>query len=297
MTFSIFNVAALLAALAALAVLVRFGYWLNEGRKLQTSGYMPPPSSRFARGFYKGACKLLSWLYVGPIKVIGEENQEFVGRGIILPNHHIWPDFAVVGKSIKFSFRQIAKAGEIKNPIVGALSAWIGTVGVQVEGGKSQDGAANAVVDAGAKVLAASYGSRMLLFPQGLLVPDNVLRPKQFRTGAMRIVRKAEAAIGSDPIYVLPVAVHYIRDPKRATGMHRFLHAIGLKFFRRVTLNASVEAPGGGRMNEFHVFYNYGAVVAIGKPIAVKDLPADAREATELVRQKIDELLTLAKNN
>ncbi len=293
---TLWSVVYLVAALFVLVVLFRFGYWLKEGRKLQTSGYMPPPSSRFARGCYKSACRLLSWLFVGPIKVLNESNQEFVGRGIILPNHHIWPDFAVVGKSIKFSFRQIAKSAEIKNPLVGALSAWIGTVGVQVEGGKSQDGAGNAVIDAGAKVLSASYGSRMLLFPQGLLVPDNVLRPKQFRTGAMRMVRQAEAAIGDEPLYVLPVAIHYIRDPKRATRFQRFLHAVGLKAFRRVTLNASVEAPGGGRMNEFHVFYNYGAVVAIGKPIAAKDLPADAREATEIIRQKIDELLTQAKN-
>lgn len=295
---SIWTVAILVVALLKVALLFRFGYWLMEGRKLQTSGYMPPPSSRFARGCYKAACRLICWLFVGPIKVINESNQEFVGRGIILPNHHIWPDFGVVGKSIKFSFRQIAKAAEIKNPLVGALSAWIGTVGVQVEGGKSQDGAGNAVIDAGAKVLSASHGSRMLLFPQGLLVPDNVLRPKQFRTGAIRMVRQAEAAIGDEPLYVLPMAIHYIRDPKRATRFHRFLHAIGLKFFRRVSLNASVEAPDGkGRVNEYHVFNNYGAVVAIGKPISVKDLPADAREATELVRQKIDELLTLAKNS
>ena len=32
----------------------RLRYWYGEGRKLAQSGYMPPPSTKFARLFLKG---------------------------------------------------------------------------------------------------------------------------------------------------------------------------------------------------------------------------------------------------
>ena len=69
-----------------------------------------PRASR--AGFYKRACHVFAFLFVGPVKVIGRENAKFDGRGLILPNHQFAMDFAVVGRAVPFSYRQLAKAKE-----------------------------------------------------------------------------------------------------------------------------------------------------------------------------------------
>ena len=286
-----------IALWAALAFVVgRTCYWFYQGGKLQRTGYMPPPSTRFARWFYKMACHTITHLGVGPVKIIGTENAKFIGRGLILPNHQFALDFAVIGKATPFSFRQVAKAKEVKNPIMGALAAWIGTVGVQVEGGKSQGGGGQAVIDAGAKILAHSAGARMLLFPQGKLVFDNKLVTEDFRTGATRILNSTVALVGSDGLYVLPMAVHYKRDRKHATRFHRFMNAIGFKGFRRWKDFELVPNADGTKTKVDRIFTTYGATVAIGKPMAVKDLSSDPRAAINTIAAEIQRLLTQAEN-
>lgn len=285
---------ALLALLAAL--ILRVAYWFRQGRKLQTSGYMPPSSTRIARMFYKAACHAITFLGVGPVKVIGRENAKFIGRGLILPNHQFALDFAVIGKATPFSFRQLAKAKEVKNPIMGAIAAWIGTVGVQVEGGKSQSaGGGQAVIDAGAKILAKSSGARMLLFPQGKLVYSNVLKEEDFRTGATRILNTTVELVGINGLYALPVAVHYKRDRKDATRFHRLVNALGFKGFRRWKDFELVPNADGTKTKEDRTFTTYGATVVIGKPIAMADLPTEPREAIKVIAAEIQALLTVAE--
>jgi len=274
----------------------RLRYWYGEGRKLAQSGYMPPPSTKFARLFLKGFCKVFTFLTVGPVKVIDAGNGQFTGRGLVLPNHQLAPDFAVIGSSLPFSFRQIAKYKEIQNPVLSTAAAWIGVVGVQVENGKTQDNAGKAIVDAGAKILVSSKGSRMLLFPQGKLVWDNVLRTEEYRTGATRIMAQAASLIDGQPLYALPIAIHYLRDPRHKTWLHKLVNAVGIKGFRRYADYELVTNADGTKTKKPRVFQQYGAVVVIGKPISVYDLPADPRAAIEVVRTATDELLARAKS-
>lgn len=270
-------------------------YWTYQGTKLQITGYMPPPSTRFARWFYKFCCHIFTWLGVGPVKVIGAENADFDGRGLVLPNHQFALDFAVVGKVTPFSFRQIAKAKEVKNPVLGMLAAWIGTVGVQVEGGKLQGGGGQAIVDAGARILSRSYGSRMLLFPQGKLVFDNTVRKEDYRTGATRILNSTLAQIGKDePLSVLPMAIHYKRDPRDATLFHRFMGGLGMKWFRRWRDYEIVTDSDGSKRKVNRTFTTYGATVVIGQPIDVRRLPTDPRAAIDIICERTQELLAVA---
>ena len=271
-------------------------YWGYQGRMLRHTGYMPPPSTRFARWFYKLACYIIAWASVGPVKVIGAENARFEGRGLVLPNHQVAPDFAVVGKVTPFSYRQIAKYNEIKNPVLSTLAAWIGTVGVQVEGGKLQGGGANAIVDAGAGILARSYGSRMLLFPQGKLVTSNELRKEDYRTGATRILNNTLAQIPADePLWVLPMAIEYKRDPKDATFFHRVMQKLGMKWFRRWINWEWVENADGTKRKSWYSFTTYGATVVIGQPIDARTLPSDPRAAIDFICERTQELLAVAK--
>jgi len=222
----------------------------------------------------------------------------FVGRGLVLPNHQFALDFAVVGKVTPFSFRQVAKAAEVKNPFIGALAAWIGTVGVQVEGGKSQAvGGGQAVIDTGARVLTRSAGARMLLFPQGKLVFDNQIREEDFRTGAMRMMNATVLLVGVDGLYYLPMAVHYKRDSKDATRFHRFVNALGIKSFRRWRDYELLANADGSKTRVNRAFTTYGATVAIGKPVAMADLPSDPRAATNLLAGQIKALLEIAEQN
>jgi len=289
--YALIGVASLLAAYTLYGV----GFWIYQGRKLQQTGYMPPPSSKYARGFYKRACRLLVWRYVGPVKVIGRENAIFDGRGLVLPNHQFKMDFAVVAKVLPFSYRAVAKSKELSSLVRGTLAAWTGTVGVQVEGGKAQDGRSNTVIETSAKILTHSHGARLLLFAQGMLVWDNVLRPKDWRTGATRIDQAVLAEIAGDPFYNLPMAIHYKRDPKDATRLHRILNGIGLKSFRRCEDYELITNEDGTKTKKPRVYTTYGATVVIGKPIDVRTLPADPREAIEAIRVIIQALLEQAQ--
>lgn len=278
-------------------------YWGYQGRRLQETGYMPPPSTRFARWFYKVACHIITWAGVGPVKVIGAENAVFDGRGLVLPNHQFALDFAVVGKVTPFSFRQVAKAKELRNPIRATLAAWIGTVGVQVEGGKLQNSGASggssagqAIIDAGSTIIARTYGSRMLLFPQGKLVFNNKLRKEDYRTGATRMLNNTLAKIpAGEPIYVLPIAVHYKRDAKDATGFHRFMKAVGAKWFRHWKDYELIDNGDGTKRKENRNVTTYGAVVVIGQPMDVRKFPTDPRAAIDLVCERTQELLAIAE--
>lgn len=106
-----------------LFVLYRTAYWFNEGRKLQVSGYMTPPSTKLARWTFKLIANVGTRLLVGPVQVFGKENARFQRRALVLPNHIITWDFGVVGKAIPFSYRQLSKAAEIKNPIIATAAA------------------------------------------------------------------------------------------------------------------------------------------------------------------------------
>ena len=285
--------------------LVRLTYWWRISRKLKVSGYMPPPSSRFARGFFKAACRLITRIFVGPLTIIGEKNAHFKGRALVLPNHvFIW-DFAVYGAAIPFAYRQIAKYAEIAFLPVRVFAAWIGTVGVQVEEGKIKDGLGNAVVDAGAKVLKSSKGSRLLMAPQGRLIYSGKVLPEDFRTGATRILEEtaselaAEAAtqppdqpVEHNGLYALPVATYYLRDKRYATPLQRILYPLGLRYLRTIRCTEQVKDASGRVIDEIkHKDVIYGVIVEIGEPIAQADLPKGPRPAIEFIRRDIEHRL------
>ncbi|HEY9774496.1 MAG TPA: 1-acyl-sn-glycerol-3-phosphate acyltransferase [Planktothrix sp.] len=255
-------------ALAGLFAVYRFGFWVREGGRMQKGGYLPPAPSLFGRIGLKVACRLIAWLGVGPIKVTGRENVKYDGTLLVTGNHQFELDFSVIGAALPYSFRQLASANEVSG-LRAAPAAWSGHFAVHVEKGHAQKGeSGSAVVDACAKILSQPH-SRLLMFLQGYLDRECKFDPKDFRTGAVRALHEAQA-LGDGNLAVLPTAVYYKR-----TAAHRILD----KLFTR------------------HMFgpHNYGASVAIGKPIPVSSLPQDPREATEVLRLEIVRLYNVAK--
>lgn len=280
-------------ALGALGAffLYRLAFWYCEGLKLKQCGYMPPPSSKFARGSFKWICRVVTRVFVGPLAVRGLENAKFTGRGLALPNHVFYWDFAVYAAAIPYAYRQIAKYAEIAFAPIRTWAAFIGTVGVQVEEGKTKDGAGKAIVATGAKVLAASAGSRLLMAPQGRLIYSGEIRPESFRTGATRILSETALLVGDDPLYGQPVAVYYLRDKKYATRLQRILYPLGLGLLRTVRWKEKTVDAAGVETVTKHKATIYGVIVVIGVPIPQSELPLDARAAIEYVRLRIEAML------
>jgi len=272
----------LFLALCGIAVVCyiasRVRFWTIEGRKMQTAGYLPPPPSWWGRTFYLLFCRAMTRFACGPVTVIGKENAQFSGRLAIAPNHQHGLDFLVIRVAMAFAYRQIGALKEVvRFPFLPALAAWIGTFTVPVQEGKAKQGG-QAAIDACARYLAQSRFSKLLIFLQGKLVFDNVLRPKEFRTGAVRALQAAAMMIDNgEPLAFLPVAIYY----HPATGKES-LGRRAVNWLWRTALSGYASGPV------------CGATIVIGKPILLSDLPLDIREATEVVRVHIQELLDQA---
>ncbi len=281
-----------LSLLAVGYIAYRVRFWMNEGKKLAKGGYLPPPPTFFGRWAYRLATKLGCFLVVGPVKVIGRQNARYPGRLIIVPNHQFEFDFAVVSRALPYAYRQLAVASEVSG-FRSAIAAWVGFCAVDGERGKAKGKAgAEAVIEAGAKIL--THDKAFLMFPQGILVRDNQLRKEEFRTGWIRILNRAADNVDKSELAALPIGIVYHRDPKQATWGHRLanrinfpgflLRLIGLAGFR--VWVSKVTNPLPGEPTKI-VTKNYGATVVVGKPIPLKDLPADIHEATEALRQAL----------
>ncbi|MCC6976731.1 MAG: 1-acyl-sn-glycerol-3-phosphate acyltransferase [Candidatus Melainabacteria bacterium] len=289
-----------LLLVAAGFIAYRVNFWMKEGKKLAKGGYLPPPPTFFGKLAYRLATKLGCFLVVGPVKVIGRENARYNGRLIVVPNHQFEFDFAVTTQALPYHYRQLAVASEVSG-IRSAIAAWVGFCAVDGERGKAKGKAgAEAVIDAGAKIL--THDKAFLMFPQGVLARDNVLRKEEFRTGWIRILNRAAESVDPGELAALPIGIIYKTDAKDATWGHRLanrinfpgvlLKLIGFAGFR--VWVSKVTNPEPGQPTKI-VTKNYGATVVVGKPIPLKDLPADIHEATEVLRQAIQVEVDKAK--
>lgn len=289
-----------LAVLAVGFIAYRVRFWMSEGKKLAKGGYLPPPPTFFGKLAYRLATKLGCFLVVGPVKVIGRENARYPGRLLIGPNHQFEFDFAVTTQALPYAYRQLAVASEVSG-FRSAIAAWVGFCAVDGERGKAKGKAsAEAVIEAGAKIL--THDRAFLMFPQGVLARDNVLRKEDFRTGWIRMLNKAAETIGKEELAVLPIGIVYKTDPKDATWGHRLANAINFPGFLLRLIGfagfrvwvSKVTNPQPGQPTKI-VTKNYGATVVVGKPIPLKDLPSDIHEATEVLRLAVQAEVDKAK--
>lgn len=114
---------------AAAALLVWFAFWYNNSRNYPQSGHTPPESSWFASLVYFGLGRLLLFLTVGPVKVIGRRNMPERGRVVLVANHQFPCDFALVQRGARRHFRALGDAAQFKG-FFGALAAWTGNISV-----------------------------------------------------------------------------------------------------------------------------------------------------------------------
>ncbi|MBX9669814.1 MAG: hypothetical protein K2X93_19475 [Candidatus Obscuribacterales bacterium] len=100
----------------------------------------------------------------------------------------------------------------------------------------------------------------MIIFPQGQLTPDEQVRRSDFKSGTMAIAKLA-ARKRKEPIWIVPVGMHYKTDPRGSTLFQKTLQGLGFARFR----------------NWFGQ-QNYGAYAVVGKPFKVSPKAADLDE-------------------
>ncbi|HEY9713733.1 MAG TPA: hypothetical protein V6C72_09695 [Chroococcales cyanobacterium] len=255
----------------------RLIFWTREGKKLQKSGYIPPAPTIIGRVSYGLLCKFFARLLLGPIQVIGKENASGRGRTAILPNHQHIADFAVVRAALPYGYRQIGAAKEVKG-IRAPFAAYFGTFAVPVMGGKSNQGhgAALAAIQACARVLIQRL-AKLLMFPQGKLVFDNVLRAEDFRTGCMRALGLAAEEVGRENLFIQPMAINYWKPTGNESLLRRLYFRAWSKF----------GAAAGSKPR-------VGATVVLGKLIPFSDFPTNPHEAIQVYREHLQTLLDQA---
>ena len=169
----------------------------------------------------------------------------------------------------------------------GWLGAMTGAIAVDEE---TQEGRSRAFKATTSALANGGPNACMVIFPQGELVPDEKVRRHDFKSGTMAIARLA-ARKRKEPIWIVPVGIHYKTDPHEATLFQRFVESLGFKKFRNLFGHK-----------------NYGAFAVVGRPFQVTPkvtdldivvraltLEDDAEKATDTYVRRLKILQRAAK--
>ncbi|HEY9788278.1 MAG TPA: lysophospholipid acyltransferase family protein [Candidatus Obscuribacterales bacterium] len=229
-------------------VMKRKNYWAQEVAKVRGGGYVPPPPKYLHALIMRLFCIAFAFVEVGPIRIVGKYRLPKNGPTIIAPFHVDAGDASVVSALIGIKpMYYLIRTTEVLG-WRGWLAAMTGAIAVDEE---SQEGrtkafksTVNALVNGGPNV-------HIVIFPQGQLVPDEEVRRHDFKSGTMAIARIA-ARKRKEPIWIVPVGIHYKTEPEEGTLFQHLVERLGFKKFRNLF----------GRKN-------YGAYAVIGKPFQI----------------------------
>lgn len=156
--------------------------------------------------------KLVFYIQLGRLRVIGEDNLKIPGQFVFCPNHTSMFDAIVLyalfnrKESVRYmtAYEEMRGLWGLKAIVMGAL----GCFPVDRTKGKS-------VIEPAVEVLA--NGQCLAIFPEGKISPIGVCQP--FKMGAAIIATAAQARIGDKgKIGIVPINILYHRrDPATAT--------------------------------------------------------------------------------
>ena len=233
----------------ALLLLVPMTLWLypllrrarEYSNSVATCGFLaPPPTPRGLRWLMRTA-RVLVFIQVGRLKVIGRENLDLAdGPMIVTPNHAHSADVAVLPLVLQRSARYMAAQGVFKFGwgLGGLLVGPMGAFCADLDRGKG--GPAR---EAAVKVLTS--GQILGMFPEGWAYLDGKMGP--MKKGSVRISREAARILGKTT-YQVPVFIRYGRYP--GSWIRKLSPPLEYLF---VLLNSW--------------YYRRGATIVVGKPI------------------------------
>lgn len=271
MTTTVLFASASLFLLVCALGLVRAAHWISEGKKLQQPGYMTPKVSWWARATRLILGRIAMYFRVGRLIIIGKENLDYSGRLLMLPNHQIEKDAVLVTAIFGTKhFRFLMAINQI-TALRAPFAAWLGAIAVHHERNPA------ASVRTSIAALKAEPNSSFVVFPQGKLIRDNVLKREEFFSGALMIGKHANKK-SELPFAALPIGIYYDRDPKHATLLFKTARLFGIRWF-----------------SDWFDETTYGATVVFGKPIPLSELPNDLEEATDVIFAEIVALTARAE--
>lgn len=154
------------------------------------------------------------------------------------------------------------------------------------------------------------------IFPQGGLLPDDPELKENFRPGAVRIAREASRRLG-EPVMIVPMGIHYRREPARADWSHRyfakfrrmFLATRNPRYWNPLFRKDLTGLPEAERLaieaqrkeilshHKKTLATIYGATIVVGEAIDVSSLPEDVFEASNQLRSVVAGLLAEARKH
>lgn len=253
-------IAAIIAVLGILLtklIRARIAFWSPEVIKVREGGYASPPPYILTELLMRSFCILLGFLEVGPIKILGRHRLPKSGPIIVAPIHIDAGDASIVSSLLGIrSMYYLIRTTEVQG-WRGWLATMTGAIAVDEE---SQEGRTKAFKTTIATLSNGGPNACIIIFPQGQLVPDEEIRRADFKSGTM-LIAKLVARKRKEPVWIVPIGVHYITDPKDATLFQRCVQKLGVKKFRNMF----------GQQN-------YGACAVVGKPFKVTPKTADLEE-------------------
>ncbi len=255
--FAAIGVLIIIGVLLTPKVSARVRFWQMETAKVQKGGYVPPAPHLIHALIMRSFCVLFGFLEVGPIKIIGKDRLPKKGAMIIAPFHTDAGDAPIVShllgtRPIFYLIRTTEVQGWR-----GYICAATGAIAVDEETQEGRSKAFKAAINA---LAGGGPDVCMVIFPQGELVPDQVVRRHEFKSGTMAIAKIA-ARKRKEPIWIVPVGMHYKTDPSMATLFQKSIEKLGFSKFRNLFGHK-----------------NYGAVAVVGKPFRVLPHAADLEE-------------------
>jgi 1-acyl-sn-glycerol-3-phosphate acyltransferase len=257
----------------------RIEFWSAEVLKVRNGGYVPPEPYFLTNLLCRSVCYTLGFLEVGPIKIVGKDRMPKSGPRIIAPFHIDAGDASIVSSLIGISpMYYLIRTTEVLG-FRGWIGAMTGAIAVDEE---TQEGRTRAFKAAVTALSSGGPDAQLVIFPQGQLVPDEVIRRRDFKSGTMTIA-KICARKRKEPIWIVPVGVHYKTDPAESTLFQKAVQRLGFKKFRNLFGHQ-----------------NYGAFAVVGKPFKVTPkvpdldeiarglaLEDDAEKATDIYVQRL----------
>lgn len=244
-------------SLLAKLISSRVAFWKPEVIKVREGGYIPPPPYILTELLMRSFCILFGFFEVGPIKFLGRHRLPENGPMILAPFHTDAGDASIISGLLGIRpMYYLIRTTEVEG-LRGWLATMTGAIAVDEE---SQEGRTKAFK---ATITALSNGGPnacMVIFPQGQLVPDEEVRRDDFKSGTM-LIAKMVARKRKEPVWIVPVGVHYLTDPAEATFFQRCVHKMGFKKFRNLFGHQ-----------------NYGACAIVGRPFKVTPKTADLEE-------------------
>lgn len=223
--------------------------------KITASGHISKPS-RIAIFFGITLFRFMTWIWVGCVKVVGEENLIAGERLIVTPNHSSLLDVIICFAKVRRPMWAIGADDMLKKcwGLVGLVATKMRTMPVDRRNGAT-------VIEPATRLVVR--GKSLIMFPEGKISPTGELLP--FKLGAAVIGKMAlERLAACERVGIVPVALCYRRrDVASALNYSK----MGFKWRR-------------------------GATIVCCRPIWLNELPdRDPAAVMKLVRDTIEATL------